>query len=93
MAEPGLGLDPRGLNRGDGIDCGLGGRDGAGKRDFGDVVDHSAEPPDAAADRLELTEVGLPDAAAPGWRLQEDGAAGPCQLPPFRLIALGQEEP
>ncbi len=93
MAEPGLRLNSGGLKSGDGVGGGLGGGDGASKRDIGNVVDGTGEPPDAAASCLELTEVHLPDAAASCRRVKEDSAAGPGQLAPLRLVALGQKEP
>src|SRR5207244_10885354 len=93
VAEPSVGVHACRLQGGDGIEGGLGSGDRAGQRDLSDVVDHAAEPPDAAADRLELTEVGLPDAAAAGRRLDEHSAPGPSGPASLPLVALGQEEP
>src|SRR3990172_3877558 len=88
-----LRLHSCGLQGGDGVGCGLGGRDRASERDFGDVVDYTGEPPDTAAGRLELTEVRLPDAAAARRGGQKHGTTGPGELASLRLVAVGQEEP
>jgi hypothetical protein len=77
VAQPGLRLHSGGLESGDDVGGGLCGGDGSGQGDLGDVVDGATETPDATANRLELTEVGLPDAAATGRWLKEDGTPGP----------------
>jgi hypothetical protein len=63
------------FQRGDRVAPGLGRSDRAGQADLADVVDDRAHLPGPAAGRLELAEVGLPDAVAPPRRLDERLAA------------------
>jgi hypothetical protein len=92
MPEQSFGLGDRRLDRRDRV-AGRGrARDRRGQADLGRVVEDRADPPGAAAARLELGEVGLPDPIAPGRRGHEQGSSGDRQRSSLGLVADGDEQ-